>query len=77
MNYIETPFNYTGSKYKLLSQLLPNFDYSKKYFIDVFAGGGAVYTNILDKYEKVIVNDIINDLVGIHKELILGDGLLL
>lgn len=26
MNYIETPFNYTGSKFKLLEQLLPVFD---------------------------------------------------
>ena len=46
---IETPFNYTGSKFKLLSQLLPVFDYSKSTFIDVFCGGGSVYTNILDK----------------------------
>lgn len=26
---IETPFNYTGSKFKLLEQILPEFDYTK------------------------------------------------
>lgn len=36
--YIDSVMNYTGSKYKLLDQILPNFDYSKRYFIDMFAG---------------------------------------
>lgn len=71
---INTPFNYTGSKFKLLEQLLPNFDYSKKIFIDVFAGGGSVYTNIIEKYEKIIVNDIIEDLINIHKELLFNNN---
>ena len=73
---IETPFNYTGSKFKLLSQLLPVFDYSKSTFIDVFCGGGSVYTNILDKYETVVINDIISDLVGIHKNLMQSDDII-
>ncbi len=37
---INTPFNYTGSKYKILNQILPLFDYQKEYFIDLFCGGG-------------------------------------
>ena len=41
---IETPFNYTGSKFKLLEQILPEFDYTKPYFVDLFMGGGSVYT---------------------------------
>jgi len=73
---IETPFNYTGSKFKLLEQLLPVFDYTKPYFVDVFAGGGSVYTNVLDKYQKIIVNDIISDLIGIHNSLIQGDDII-
>ena len=48
---IETPFNYTGSKFRLLEQILPEFDYSKPYFVDLFTGGGSVYTNVLDKYD--------------------------
>ncbi len=73
---IETPFNYTGSKFKLLEQLLPVFDYTKPYFVDVFAGGGSVYTNVVDKYQKLIVNDIITDLIGIHQNLTLDDSII-
>lgn len=73
---IETPFNYTGSKYKLLNQLLPEFDYSKSDFIDLFCGGGSVYTNVVDKYEIVAVNDIISDLIGIHQQLLVSDDII-
>jgi DNA adenine methylase Dam len=72
INYINTPFNYTGNKFKLLEQLLPLFDYSKYYFIDIFAGGGSIWTNVVDKYSKILVNDIIEDLVNIQK-LLLSD----
>ena len=72
---IETPFNYTGSKFKLLEQLLPEFDTTKSTFVDVFCGGGSVYANVLDRYEKVIVNDIITDLIGIHKGLLDSDDI--
>ena len=74
--YIETPFNYTGSKFKLLEQLLPNFDYTKPYFVDLFCGGGSIYTNVLDKYDKIIANDIISDLMGIHKNLMQDDQII-
>jgi DNA adenine methylase Dam len=74
--FVETPFNFTGSKFKLLSQLVPLFDYTKPYFVDVFCGGGSVYTNVVDKYEKVLVNDIISDLIGIHKGLIESDEII-
>jgi DNA adenine methylase Dam len=70
-NFIQTPFNYTGSKFKLLPQLINHFDFSKSNFVDLFMGGGAVYTNVLDKYEKVYANDIISDLVSIHSNLLL------
>jgi site-specific DNA-adenine methylase len=42
MNYINTALCYTGSKYKILNQLLPQMDYTKKYFVDLFAGSGVV-----------------------------------
>jgi len=67
---INTPLNYTGSKFKLLPQILPLMDYNKEAFVDVFAGGGSVYTNIMDKYTTIIVNDIIKDLMLIQKTLI-------
>lgn len=68
--YINTPFNYTGSKFKQLEQLLPYFDYSKSCFVDAFSGGGSVWTNVIDKYEKIYANDIIEDLIKIQKDLI-------
>ena len=61
--FIETPFNYTGSKFKLLEQILPEMDYTKSYFVDLFCGGGSVYTNVFDKFDKIIANDIIKDLM--------------
>jgi DNA adenine methylase Dam len=73
---IETPFNYTGSKFKLLEQLLPEFDYTKPYFVDLFTGGGSVYTNVVDKFEKIIANDVIKDLVGIHQSLLDSDDII-
>lgn len=69
LKYINPPFCYTGSKFKLLPQLLPLFDYSKSNFIDMFAGGGAVFANILDEYDTIYVNDILHDLIEIHKGL--------
>src|SRR5574344_859939 len=74
--YIDSVMNYTGSKYKLLDQILPNFDYSKPYFIDMFTGGGSIYLNILDKYECILINDIISDLIGIHRGLIINNGII-
>lgn len=76
MSWINTPMNYTGSKFKLLEQIVPNFDFSKKVFIDLFSGGGSVYTNVLDKYDDIIVNDIITELVGIHSLLLESDDII-
>lgn len=73
---IQTPLNYTGSKYKLLEQILPEMDYTKSHFIDLFCGGGSVYTNVLDKYTKVLANDIISDLIGIHKGILESDDII-
>ena len=52
--YVNPPMNYTGSKFKLLEQILPEFDYTKPYFVDLFMGGGSVYTNVVDKYENPV-----------------------
>lgn len=68
--FVNTALNYTSGKYRLLSQLLPEMDYSKKYFIDLFAGSGVVGFNIADKYKKILCNDIITDVIEIHKNII-------
>jgi DNA adenine methylase Dam len=74
--FIEGVMNYTGSKFKLLEQLLPEFDYTKFYFVDLFTGGGSVYTNVVDRFEKVVANDIITDLIGIHQSLLDSDSII-
>jgi DNA adenine methylase Dam len=74
--YIEGVMNYTGSKFKLLNQILPELNYEKTYFLDLFCGGGSVYINILDKFEKIFVNDIIKDLIGIHKSLLESNNII-
>jgi DNA adenine methylase Dam len=74
--YVENPFNYTGSKYKILDQILPLFDYNKKNFVDLFAGGGSVYSNVLDKYDKIAVNDVIKELIDIQHKLIINDDII-
>lgn len=71
--YIDSVFNFTGSKYKILDQIIPLFDTSKKKFVDLFAGGGSVYINVLEDYNIIIVNDIIKELIDIQKELVNGD----
>lgn len=76
MDYTKTVMNYTGSKFKLLDQILPEMDYTKSFFVDLFAGGGSVYTNVVDKYDKILVNDVIKDLIGIHKGLVDNDEII-
>lgn len=55
MEYVKSPLNYTGGKYKLLPQLLELFPKQVNTFVDLFAGGGNVSVNV--KAEKVVFND--------------------
>lgn len=72
MKYINTALNFTGSKYNLLEQILPEMDYSKKYFVDLFAGSCVVGFNVVDKYEKILENDIISDLIDINRQIVIN-----
>lgn len=56
MDYIKSPLNYTGGKYKLLPQLLEIFPKEIDTFVDLFAGGGNVAVNVNAKH--VIYNDL-------------------
>ena len=56
MEYVKSPLNYTGGKYKLLPQLLELFPKQVTTFVDLFAGGGNVSVNV--KAEKVVFNDL-------------------
>jgi len=74
--FVNGYLNYTGSKYKLLEQIIPEMDYTKKYFVDLFTGSFVVGANVVDKYDKILANDIIVELIGIHKGLLESDDII-
>lgn len=56
-NRIKSPLNYTGSKYKLLSQLMPMFPKNISTFVDLFTGGGTVALNVDSQKTYAIDNN--------------------
>lgn len=62
--YIRSPFNYTGGKYKLLSQILPYFPDGIVRFADLFCGGGDVALNVNCK--ELVMNDINPAIMALH-----------
>lgn len=52
---INSPLNYTGNKYKLLSQIMPYLNNQAETFVDIFAGSGLVGLN--SDCENIILND--------------------
>lgn len=54
--FIKSPLNYVGGKYKLLPQIIPLFPDKITTFIDLFGGGANVSINA--NADKVIYNDI-------------------
>lgn len=56
-NYVKSPMNYIGGKYKLLPQILPLFPDKISMFYDIFGGGGSLSLNVNSKY--VYYNDIV------------------
>lgn len=61
----ESPLNYTGGKYKLLTQILPLFPDTCNEFIDLFSGGCNVGINVSAK--KIRFNDCNSNLQNIFK----------
>ncbi|MBO3323092.1 DNA adenine methylase [Clostridium perfringens] len=68
MNYIKSCLNYTGGKYKLLSQIMPLIPNECRTFIDMFCGGCNVGINI--KAEHIIFNDKLEVLIGLYETLL-------
>ena len=54
-DYIKSPLNYTGGKYKILNDIIPCFPKNIETFIDLFGGGFNVGINI--DAQKIIYND--------------------
>lgn len=67
MDYIQSSLNYTGGKYKLLPQILPNFPEDIHTFVDLFCGGCSVGLNV--NAEHVILNDIEPHLISLLKAI--------
>ncbi|MDR3347276.1 MAG: Dam family site-specific DNA-(adenine-N6)-methyltransferase [Helicobacteraceae bacterium] len=65
---LRSPFFYVGDKYKLMSQLVNLFPKNIDAFFDVFVGGGSVFLNV--KAKRFILNDINENLIMLHKELL-------
>ncbi len=63
--FIQSPLNYTGGKYKLLQQILPLFPKDIDIFVDLFCGGCNVGINV--QSEKVILNDINKNLIKLFE----------
>lgn len=64
-NYIKSPMNYTGGKYKLLPQILPLFPTEINTFVDLFTGGGNIAVNV--NANKIIANDFEPHVIDIYK----------
>jgi len=52
---VKSPINYTGGKYRLLNQLIPEFPMQINTFVDVFCGGFNVGSNV--SCNKIIAID--------------------
>ncbi len=63
--YIKSPMNYTGGKYKILKYIIPSFPKGMKNFVDLFAGGLNVGINV--DSEKIYVNDQITYLIDLYR----------
>lgn len=62
---LQSPLNYIGGKYRLLSQILPLFPNEIDNFIDLFAGGCNVGINI--ETEKIYFNDNLTFLIEMYQ----------
>ncbi len=55
-DFVQSPLNYTGGKFKLLPQIIPFFPGRIDTFVDLFCGGGNVGVNIPCRH--LILNDL-------------------
>ncbi|MBQ9254174.1 MAG: Dam family site-specific DNA-(adenine-N6)-methyltransferase [Bacteroidales bacterium] len=65
-NYICSPMNYIGGKYKILPQIMPLFPQKINNFVDLFCGGCNVGINV--KAKNIIFNDNLNYLISLYQK---------
>lgn len=66
-DFLRSPMNYIGGKYKLLPQILPLFPREINTFVDLFCGGCNVGINV--QARRVIFNDILSYLIDLYVSL--------
>ena len=64
-DYIKSPMNYTGGKYKILEHIIPSFPDRINNFVDLFAGGFNVGINV--QAETIYANDQITYLIDLYR----------
>lgn len=64
--FVHSPLNYVGGKYKLLPQLIPTFPDQIDTFIDLFCGGCNVGINV-HQAKRVVFNDNLTYLIDLYK----------
>lgn len=64
-DYIKSPMNYTGGKYKILEHIIPSFPKEINNFVDLFAGGLNVGINV--QANTIYANDQITYLAELYK----------
>lgn len=63
--YIKSPINYVGNKYRLIKQIIPLFPKKISMFVDAFGGSGTVLMNTeSDHYIYNDVNPYVSDIVS-------------
>lgn len=65
--FLKAPMNYTGNKFKLLSQIIPLFPNNINTFVDLFCGSSTVSLNV--NANKIICNDSNEPLIEVLKYL--------
>ena len=65
--FLKAPLNYTGNKFKLLSQIIPLFPDNINTFVDLFCGSSTVSLNVIAN--EIICNDSSSHLIDILKYL--------
>lgn len=63
-NYIKSPMNYIGGKFKILDRIIPLFPEGIDHFVDLFAGGLNVGINV--NANTIFANDQINYLCELY-----------
>ncbi|MEB2818608.1 DNA adenine methylase [Campylobacter upsaliensis] len=65
--FIASPLNYVGGKYRLLTQLFPLFPKDINIALDLFCGGANVGINMSAR--EIILNDSLSELTKLYQNL--------